>query len=89
MPRQADRQRLEAGCVGRTDGRRRGVVAKLELVHEAGAEQTLQVEDGVGRIRRHARAAAGHTRRVAVRALVVEHAHVHRPVLAHCSRGGR
>ena len=47
------------------------------------AEEALQVEDGVGRIGRDVQAPAGHALRVVVRALVVEHADVGRPVVGH------
>src|SRR6185369_9305761 len=77
---QVDVEGLEAGRGGRADGARRGVVAELELVDHAAAEDALQVEHRVGRVGGDQQVPAGHAVRRVAGALIVEDARVGGPV---------
>ena len=67
----------------RSDGARRRVVAELEFVHRAVAEQSLQVEHGVRRVRRDLQPPSRDAVRGVTRAAVAEDPHVGGPFAGH------
>src|SRR5262249_18359199 len=74
---------LETGGREADFRRRRRVVADLELVGRGVAQQTLQVDDRVGRLRGGLELTAGDPLRLLVGAIIVRDAHVGRPVVVH------